>query len=150
MVAGHAHVPHIIRDSLSLFHMPLFFMASGYCFKDAYLKDFKRFSLKRIQGIWWPCFKWTLLFVLLHNFFFHLNIINDEYGLIDKCETYYSSQDILFHASNAFFLICKEDLLAGYWFLKSLFWGSFLFYLSFRFSNKFKIHYLATGGGCSC
>ena len=145
MVAGHAHIPHIFREILSLFHIPLFFMASGYCFKSIYIKDFKQFSLKRFQGIWWPCAKWTLLFVLLHNFFFHLNIINDEYGLIDKCATYYSFQDILLHARNAFFLICEEYLLAGYWFLKSLFWGSFLFYFTLRLFYKFQLHYLAMG-----
>ena len=34
MVAAHAGIPDVISRFIVMFHMPLFFFMSGYCFKD--------------------------------------------------------------------------------------------------------------------
>lgn len=37
MVAAHAGIPDMISKFIVMFHMPLFFFMSGYCFKEKYL-----------------------------------------------------------------------------------------------------------------
>ena len=49
MVMAHYHCPIICREAISLFHMPLFFLASGYCFKEEYIYDISKFITKRIK-----------------------------------------------------------------------------------------------------
>ena len=41
MVICHAGLPHVGGQFVTMFHMPLFFFVSGYCFKDKYLNDAK-------------------------------------------------------------------------------------------------------------
>ncbi len=77
--------------------------------------------------------KWGLLFLLLHNIFYYLNIYNGEYGFRDTVSHLYSSKEYL---QNALLLVGgmrhTEQLLGGYWFLKSLFYASFIFYATIR------------------
>ena len=120
-----------------MLRMPLFFFMSGYCFKVAYLNDRKTFMKKRIKGIYWPFVKWCTFFLLCHNLFFHLNILNDEFGFRGKVSYLFSSNEILMRL---FRIICsmtvKDTLLGGFWFLKSLFWGSIIFYITRKFINS--------------
>lgn len=37
MVAGHASLPYFVARFIYMFHMPLFFFVSGYCFKESHL-----------------------------------------------------------------------------------------------------------------
>ena len=39
MVAGHSYTGSHIEGFVGLFHMPVFFFCSGYCFKEKYLSD---------------------------------------------------------------------------------------------------------------
>jgi len=57
MVMGHARCPEYINNILSLMRMPLFFIMSGYCFKEKYLDQPKDFFNKRMKGIYWPYIK---------------------------------------------------------------------------------------------
>lgn len=81
MVAAHAGIPDIFSRLIVMFHMPLFFFMSGYCFKKVYLSSSSMmFINKRLKGLYVPFVKWSLLFLLLHNIFYWLNIYNGEYG----------------------------------------------------------------------
>lgn len=139
MVMAHSHCPIICREAISLFHMPLFFLASGYCFKEEYIYDISKFINKRIKRIWWPYVKWMILFILLHNIFFHLNILNDMYGLPDRHSSLYSPNEIITHCIRAAIFDSSEDLLGGFWFLKSLFWGSFIFYVLITAAKRLQL-----------
>lgn len=102
-----------------MFHMPLFFFVSGYCFKERYISEPFRFVWQRIKGIYWPYVKWSLLFLALHNVFCSLNIYDKS--------VLYSIQDVLPIIKRILIeMDGHEQLLAGYWFLKSLFWGSII------------------------
>ena len=131
VVMAHANCPALLIrwTGLGLFLMPLFFFMSGYCFKEKYLNDPSAFAMKRVTGIYWPFLKWSLLFLLLHNIFFHLNIYSDEYGFNGRTSELYTASDFL---DKAISITTKmqgyEQLLGGYWFMKLLFVGSFLFY----------------------
>lgn len=133
MVMGHGGCPKWLNDYWHMFHMPLFFFMSGYCFKTAYLKDCKTFILKKIKGIYQPYVKWTLVFFLLHNVFFYFNIYNTEFGLNGHPPLPYTLNDIpkrLFHIFIR--MDGNEPLTGGFWFLRSLFWGVIIFYFTKR------------------
>lgn len=80
MVIGHAEAPELITNFIYTWHMPLFFMAAGYFFDRKYLADPAPFVGKRLKGLYLPFLKWSLVFLLLHNVWFHLGILNEQYG----------------------------------------------------------------------
>lgn len=61
MVAGHSYTGSHIEGFVGLFHMPVFFFCSGYCFKEKYLSDIKSYTKRKILTMWWPTFKWIIL-----------------------------------------------------------------------------------------
>lgn len=112
---------------MTMFHMPLFFFVSGYCFKDKYLMDMRRFSINKVKGLYVPFVKWSLFFLVLHNIFFHLNIYNDIYGFKEVVSQLYGLKDVVKNVAKIVLVMNEtEQLLGGYWFLKELFLGSFL------------------------
>lgn len=133
MVMAHARCPLWGQQFINMFHMPLFFFFSGYCFKEKYLSDLKSFTLKRFTGVYLPFVKWSLIFLLLHNIFYQLNIYNDQYGFRGNVSHLYTLKEFGTHALHIITkLLGNEQLLGGYWFLHSLFFGAFLFYATLR------------------
>ena len=125
-------IDFIIRCIL-IFVLTLFFFMSGYCFKDKYLDDALAFIKKRFTGIYWPYLKWSLLFLLMHNVFYHLNIYSDEYGYGGKTSILYTTADFVKRAiSVTTQMQGHEQLLGAYWFMKLLFIGSFIFYIALK------------------
>lgn len=141
VVIGHSGCPDILKNIIYLFHMPLFFFIAGYCFKDKYLNDFKTFFVHRVKGLYFPFLKWTILFILLHNLFFNLNIYNVEYGTGTGL-IHYNLKTYLRLLLAALRFNTQEQLLGVFWFLKSLFFGYFIFYFFVKF---FKRCFLAIG-----
>lgn len=122
MVLGHTLFGgNIINDVIYTFHMPLFFLMSGYCFKLKYLDDAKQFVIRKIKGIYVPFVAFSLVFLALHNVF---------------CSLYFYEPDMLYKwqdfAWNTGRIVTRmshnEGLLGTFWFLKELFWGNLIFY----------------------
>ena len=137
MVLGHAGCPSYLNTCLGMVRMPLFFFMSGFCFKENYLSDTTSYLKRRVTGIYWPYLKWALVFLLLHNLFFRLNIYNEFFEFYGKVLHPYNLSEIARRAVD----IClkmkgHEQLLGGYWFLKTLFVGSLFFYLTRRMVNS--------------
>lgn len=80
MILGHSGNDLHVNNFIYMFHMPLFFIASGYCFSQRNLDNPRLFVYKKIKGIWWPYVKWSLVYLVLHNIFFQLNLYNGQYG----------------------------------------------------------------------
>lgn len=80
MVIGHSGCPSYMRNFIYMFHMPLFFIISGYCFKSYYLYNFKLFAKKKFVGLYLPFVKYSVLFLILHNLFYKIGIYNSEFG----------------------------------------------------------------------
>ncbi len=80
MVIGHAESPDVLHRFLYEFHMPLFFAAAGYFFSLRYLDDEMTFIKKRLKGLYWPFVKWSVIFLILHNWMFDIGILNEVYG----------------------------------------------------------------------
>lgn len=124
MVLAHCSNFELLYRIVYSFHMPLFFIVSGYCFKEKYLHEPMTFAWKRIKGLWWPYVKWGFVFLLLHNIFYNLNIYNDEYGYHGIVQHIYVTEDFMNRAKSIILMTHAECLLGGYWFLGSLFWGA--------------------------
>ncbi|WP_091851509.1 acyltransferase family protein [Prevotella communis] len=129
MVLGHTFFSVYGYTVIYMFHMPLFFFLSGYCFRVSHLEDFRNYAQKRVSRIYVPFVKWSLIFLLLHNIFFHLNIYNDTFGFEGEVSQLYSVSDYLKKTFFIFFCLSgNEQLLGGYWFLHTMFFASFIFY----------------------
>jgi fucose 4-O-acetylase-like acetyltransferase len=129
MVLGHTFFSAYGYAVIYMFHMPLFFFLSGYCFRVSHLEDFRNYAKKRVNRIYIPFVKWALIFLLLHNIFFHLNIYNDSFGFEGEVSQLYGLSDYLKKTFLIFFCLSgNEQLLGGYWFLHTMFFASFIFY----------------------
>ena len=140
MVLGHAQCPELFNKYFSMMLMPLFFFMSGYCFKIKYLDDKREYLGKRVRSIYWPYLKWSLFFLLIHNVCFLLNIYSDEYGFKGRMSSLYTFSDFIDHAISIITKMTEhEQLLGGYWFLKSLFVGSVVFYAMLKLLKGYKV-----------
>lgn len=104
-----------------VFHMPLFFMMSGYCFKEKYLSNAKQFVMRKIKGIYVPFVVFSLIFLALHNVFCSLKLY-DPATVYDWKTFLWDIGRIVTRMSNS------ERFLCTFWFLKELFWGNLFFY----------------------
>lgn len=118
MVVGHSGCPITFCRFIYLFHMPLFFICSGYFFKDISDRpSLYSFYKKRIKGLFWPYLKWSLLFLLLHNTFRHLHITES---------VIYQKEDYVRHLIKMIFMTDYELLIRPFWFIKELLLASLL------------------------
>lgn len=122
---------------ICMFHMPLFFIMSGFCFKKKYLDDFKNFVVKRIKGLWWPYVKYGFLFLLFHNVFFHLHIYDSIYGsYTGQTSSLYDIKDFILQMQRILRMVSTEQLLSGFWFLPALFYASIIAYIIIRYIHN--------------
>lgn len=139
VIIGHSCCPPLLYSIIYSFHMPLFFIASGYFFKEKYLTQKKTFVVNKIKKLYLPFVIWSVVFLLLHNLFYKVGIINSLYGTQSGTTSHwYPIKEILLSfvdivtRMNSY----EQFLLGAYWFLRSLFIGSILFCLvSFLFSK---------------
>lgn len=79
MVGGHCGMP--FTHFIYLFHMAIFFMASGYCFNASNsetMQDVLSFVKRKFKGLWFPYVLWMAVFTLLHNVFVKIGIYSPE------------------------------------------------------------------------
>lgn len=137
MVLAHTYFNVWGCNFINMFHMPLFFFFSGYCFKVAYLSDFKHYTRQKIRGIYWPYVKWCVIFLLIHNIFAQWQFYEQgAYTLHDMTLIF---ADIILRMFGA------DQLLGGFWFLRTMFWASFISYGMIKMLPKNKN--LIVGGG---
>ncbi len=130
MCAGHAEGPTLLVTFIYLFHMPVFFIAAGYFFDKKYLADPWTFCKKRFKGLYVPFVKWSLFFLVFHNLFFKIGLMNEQYGNWTGGVTHpYSWHQIwqrLVHI--VFSMGGYDEFLAGaFWFFRALLVSSIVF-----------------------
>lgn len=131
MVVGHSGCPELLNQFIYVFHMPLFFMVSGYLFKDKYLSEPLNFIKHKIKGLYIPFVKWSLIFLILHNLLFSLGCYS----------TRYTWGELGVNAVRYIAMLGSEQLLGGYWFLKELLISSIVSYFIIR-TTKFTTRYI--------
>lgn len=129
VVIGHSscRLPYVNQVIYS-FHMPLFFIASGLFFQERALSSKKSFVKKKVKGLYLPYLKWSLIFLILHNVFFEIGIINDSYGTKNWVSHLYTWKMMVYKAFNITFRMTDYEpiILGAYWFMRSLFVGLLL------------------------
>ena len=124
MVACHAGV--VFAKFIYLFHMAIFFIASGFFFRDASSEtpgSVLRFIINKIKKLWFPFFLWNAVFVLLHNPLSKIVILPD--AATGQTTAYipalYATAEIFSMIGKGALFSYKEPLIGGFWFLKILF-----------------------------
>ncbi len=130
MCAGHAEGPTLLVTFIYLFHMPVFFIAAGYFFDKKYLSDPWTFCKKRFQGLYVPFVKWSLFFLVFHNLFFKIGLMNEQYGNwsggLTHPYSWYQFWQRLVHI--IFSMGGYDEFLAGaFWFFRALLLASIVF-----------------------
>lgn len=104
----------------SMLMLPIFVIASGYCFKDYYITHRLTFVKRRIKSLYWPFVKWAAIFVFLHNVFCFIGFYPANIAL-------YSWRDILGQVPHILMMHTFEPLIGANWFIAELFFGAMLF-----------------------
>jgi len=124
VVLGHTNFP--FSNIIYLFHMPLFFFISGYFFKKSYfMKPISTF-VKRIRSLYFPYIKYCIVFLILHNVFFYMNIYSNKINSATIVNKFTISQ-IIKEFLHILWFSSSEQLLGTFWFLYVLFGVEILF-----------------------
>lgn len=113
VVLGHTRFPYL-RNIIYSFHMPLFFILSGYLFQDRKLEvSFSKYLIKRLNGLYLPFLKFSIFYLLFNNFFVSIGFLSSEYR-------YEGAQFLKVLIENLFFL--SDSQFSGtFWFIRNLF-----------------------------
>jgi fucose 4-O-acetylase-like acetyltransferase len=136
MVIGHSGCPQWLFDFIYEFHMPLFFFVSGYCLKEKYIDAPRLFVERKITTLYKPFVIWSSIFLVLHNFFYHLNVYNSVYGVGGGTSLDTFSDFIQKELRILLSMDVSEQLLGGYWFIKELFLASIISLFIIRWVPK--------------
>jgi fucose 4-O-acetylase-like acetyltransferase len=143
MVIGYSGCPQFIIRFVYLFHMPLFFFCSGIFYREISTRtDIEYYLKRRIKGLYIPFVKWSVFFLLLHNFFLLIGIYNPYYGFYGG-SAFYSIPDLFQRLFMILFTMDGyEEILGGFWFIRSLFVSCLLIaVVSYIFRCDFRYKY---------
>ncbi len=145
----------------NLFHVAVFFIIAGVCWKEDYsvgIKELKIFLKKKISSLYIPYVAWLSFFSLLHNFFLNINFYSDNelfmegnlgnsFGLVYPYNVY----DFLTSIVKNLLFLGNEPMAGASWFIRCLFgviilWTTIDFILKKMFPNQ--IHILRLGISC--
>lgn len=131
MVIGHSGCPEYLHSVIYSFHMVLFYFLSGFFFRDGkVICDGRKYLMRKFRRLYWPYIKWSIIFILLHNFFYEIGFN----------ETLLSDHEIWINVKRSFRGMWQgERFLGAYWFLISLFWVIIIFSFIIWLSNCLKI-----------
>ena len=135
MVIAHAEAPGWLCRFIFEFHMPLFFMTAGYFFSKKYLTDEATFVKKRVKGLYWPFVKWSVFFLIIHNWMFDIGILNEVYGNEHGGVLHpWSSRQMQQNLWNIFTAMGGYDafLCGAFWFFRGLFVASILYLIIYK------------------
>lgn len=125
VVTGHC-IKGQVGNFIYLFHMPMFFMISGYLYKSLELKNVQGFIVKKIKTIYGPYVLWNLIFLLTHNLFFEIGFYKEGELSLQKVDSWFVFLKDFF---GIFMMTHMEQVTAPTWYLRVLFVASILYAL---------------------
>lgn len=149
VVIGHSGSP--LKQFVYLFHMAIFFIASGYFYKPANAASIHavfRFVKKRIKGLWLPFFIGNTIFTLCNNLFIDMNIYTDnnhihDYltGALIGTTSRLNLHEIIIQILQGIVLTSSCQLCGTYWFLTVLFDISIMYVIADFLIQKINARY---------
>lgn len=128
MVYRHARGP--LSEYIILFHMALFFIASGYLYNGSKIQNFRgmlNFVVRKIKSLWMPYFSFTLIYILLNNIFIEVNIYTNNKEIFNTASEYltlgqkYDVNMIIREIVKAIFFQANTQMGGALWFFGTLF-----------------------------
>ncbi len=126
VVYGHCNLPG--THFLYLFHMPVFFMISGYFINSTYLESKEQFFIflkKRLISLWLPYFLFNGIGCLLNNFFVKIYFLSENERKTIK-------NIIIDFVKTFFFRGGATNIGGATWFLRILFESLFVFMIVYK------------------
>jgi acyltransferase len=128
VVLGHMSIPEVLSHVIFSFHMPLFFLVSGYLFNEKkYSRPMSNIVMAKFSSLVWPFFTFTLFGAMLN-------------GLFEI--QYFDLQDYIMHIASSLMHAAKgmESIVTPLWFLTALFTTEVLFSQTYRyFPSRFSL-----------
>lgn len=128
MVYRHCRGP--FSEIVLLFHMAIFFIASGYLYdgkKCETLSNVCNYTKRKIKGLWFPYVCANVLFLLLNNFFVSVSIYTDNIKFLQHTELEYVKvsqmlglEDVIIRSFKCGLLLEDTQLGGALWFLRTL------------------------------
>ena len=134
MVLGHCRCP--VSHFIYIFHMAVFFMASGFVYKASYSESFhglKQLFWKRVKSLWIPCFMFKTFFLLLWNVGVKFHIYDVNYLL--------TPVQMLHGVVKNVFMLGWVPMCGAFWFLTSLFYITLIYAVVDFIFNKLNIRH---------
>lgn len=137
VVIGHTYSPKLMSQIINFYHMPLFFFAAGYFYKDKYNQEPVNFIIKRYKTLYVPFVAFQILFILLNNFFLNIGIYSEKFGSV-----YFKAREYYVYINSAIHMnVATWESTGAFWFITSLFTVSIAFclisYYCFRLFKKY-------------
>ncbi len=131
IVAGHSFTENTnsqVRSFVYLFHVPFFFIISGYFFNEKYINTPYNLLKRRIKSLWTPFFLWSTAFIVLHNVFFTFYIYSPQVTFRGSSIPSYPIETMAKKIVWLFYFKGSEQLLGGFWFISCLFFAVIFFF----------------------
>lgn len=140
VVLGHSGC--FLTPYIYMFHMALFFMLSGYCYKNIN-SGFLQFVSRKLKSLYLPYIVYGLIFVLLHNVFVSWDIYTTDEAFLELSSgnsyglsVVYSAKDIIVQCVRTLLFGNNEQLLGASWFVRVLFCVNILHWFVCCFFKK--------------
>ncbi len=115
------------------YHIMIFFVISGFLYNEDKIYDNKtlfKYLINQIIKMIKIFFLYNLFFVIMHNFFVNLKIIDSSF---------YTDSILIKNIFNGLRFITKECLLGAFWFIPAMLVSKMLFSFTYYLTKKNKI-----------
>lgn len=135
VVMAHACGPSWLGAATYIYCVPVFFMCTGYMFNLRYTDDIKTYVWRKVRNIYCPFWIWSVLFLVLHNFFFWIGFLSEEYGngaggVLHPYDWHTFCQRVW---SVTFNMSGYDEFICGaYWFFRTFFISTIAFLLLYK------------------
>ena len=118
MVIGHC-IPGKIANYIYLFHMPMFFMITGYVFKpEENLNGYIDFIKRKIKSLYIPFVMFNILFLVLNNLLIDIGFLEVGYSNCVRIDTF---AQFVKELIKIFFLVNMMEICRALWFVRVMF-----------------------------
>lgn len=144
MVLGHCGFPW--TQFIYLFHMPLFFMASGYLFNKNRIttsKAIKNFFFRKVKSLWVPYVVWNIVFLVAQNLFLKMNFYTDNPEILvysgSSTQNYINLKEFTINVVKIMLFKSGTLFTSAFWFIRTLFVVEIIFALLIYLLNDLPI-----------